>query len=211
MREPLRVQYGCGLCAPAGWRNFDASPTLRFERLPVLGKLYQKNKSRFPENAEFGDIVRGLPLPTSSADVVFASHVLEHLALEDFRAALRNTFAILKPGGAFRLIVPDLEVLARRYVEEPGSGAASAFIRATAMGRERRERGLMGLMRTLLGHSIHLWMWDYRGLEDELTRVGFVDIRRCYPGDSKERCFGDVEDPGRFDDAVGVECRRPSA
>jgi len=33
MQRPDRdayVQYGCGFCAPATWRNFDASPTLRF-------------------------------------------------------------------------------------------------------------------------------------------------------------------------------------
>ena len=54
----LYVQYGCGFSAPEGWKNFDASPTLQFERLPVIGRLFTKNASRFPENVRYGDIVK---------------------------------------------------------------------------------------------------------------------------------------------------------
>lgn len=94
MQKLLFVQYGCHHCAPKTWQNFDASPTLRFERFPILGKLYTKNPTRFPENVEYGDIVKGLPLPSNSCDGVYASHVLEHLALEDIRVALKNTVVL---------------------------------------------------------------------------------------------------------------------
>ena len=60
------MQYGCGFNAPSGWKNFDVSPTLRFERLPLIGRLYSKNQQRFPENVEYGDIVKGIPLPNES-------------------------------------------------------------------------------------------------------------------------------------------------
>lgn len=85
---PLYVQYSCAWCAPAGWTNFDASPTLRFERLPIIGNLYTKNENRFPENVEYGDIVKGLPVPDDSCKGIYCSHVLEHLSLSDFRVAL---------------------------------------------------------------------------------------------------------------------------
>ncbi|MCP5113600.1 MAG: hypothetical protein GY953_22435, partial [bacterium] len=51
----LYVHYGCHFTAPDGWLNFDASPTLRFERFPILGRLYTKNESRFPPNVRYGD------------------------------------------------------------------------------------------------------------------------------------------------------------
>ena len=63
MNDGQYVQYGCGWSAPKEWRNFDASLTLRFERLPLIGHLYTKNESRFPGNVEYGDIVKGLPIP----------------------------------------------------------------------------------------------------------------------------------------------------
>lgn len=101
MRENQYIQYGCGRSAPKNWRNFDASPTLRFERIPFLGRLYTKNDFRFPGNVEYGDIVKGLPVPDNSCKAVYCSHVLEHLSLWDFRMALKNTYKILQKGGIY--------------------------------------------------------------------------------------------------------------
>ena len=85
------MQYGCGLSAPNEWLNFDASATLKWERIPLIGGISSKNAQRFPANAKPGDIVKGLPVPPACCAGIYASHVLEHLALEDFHAALRNT------------------------------------------------------------------------------------------------------------------------
>src|SRR5712691_5357503 len=109
MSNNLYVHYGSGWCAPPNWRNFDASPTLRFERIPVIGRLYTKNATRFPENIEYGDIVKGLPIEDESCKAIYCSHVLEHLSLEDFRVALRNTHKLLRKDGVFRFVMPDLE------------------------------------------------------------------------------------------------------
>ncbi|MES2692496.1 MAG: methyltransferase domain-containing protein [Verrucomicrobiota bacterium] len=102
------IQYGCGHEAPPSWQNFDSSPTIVLERIPLLNLLYSKNAVRFPAHVRRGNIVRGLPVPAESADAVYCSHTLEHLALDEFRTALRNTYAILKPGGTFRFVLPDL-------------------------------------------------------------------------------------------------------
>src|SRR5260370_40482060 len=102
------VHYGCLFCAPQTWLNFDASPTLRFERLPVIGRLYSKNGDRFPSNVRYGDIVRGLPVREASCRGLYCSHVLEHLALNDCRRALRHSFSYLHPLGAFRLVLRNL-------------------------------------------------------------------------------------------------------
>ena len=45
-------------------------------------------------NSEYGDIINGLPLPEKSCKAIYCSHFLEHLSLQDFRTALKNTFAI---------------------------------------------------------------------------------------------------------------------
>ena len=44
------VQYGCGFLAPGEWLNFDASPTLRLEKIPMLGPLMSPGNGRFPVN-----------------------------------------------------------------------------------------------------------------------------------------------------------------
>jgi len=208
--EPdLYVQFGCGHSAPAGWRSFDSSPTLLLERLWLVGRLIRKNRSRFPARVEHGDIVKGLPLPPASCAGIYASHVLEHLALEEFRAAVRNTYQLLRPGGTFRFVVPDLRTLAESYVGSDDPAAAIAFLRKSSLGVEKRARGLRGVAVAAWGGSTHLWMWDFPALRAELQYAGFSEIRRCWFGDAADPRFRDVEDAGRFELAVGVECRRP--
>lgn len=208
MSEKLYVQYGCGWSAPDGWRNFDASPTLRFERLPFLGKLYTRNAVRFPANVEYGNIVKGLPIKDQSCRGVYCSHILEHLSLEDCRTALRNTRGILQDGGTFRLVVPDLEFCVRKYLNDASSDAAPNFLRETSLGKEKRNRGLKGIMIEWLGNSQHLWMWDYRAMARELKEAGFREIRHAEFGDSADAMFKEVEDIGRWKDCLGIECRR---
>lgn len=203
------VQYGCGLSAPEGWRNFDASPTLRLQRLPVVGRrLHGGGLPLFPSNVEYGDIVKGLPVPAGSCRGVYCSHVLEHLALADFRTALRNTRTMLAEGGIFRFVLPDLEHLAREYVASTAPDASIVFMEQSMLGKPSRARGASGLLRTWMGNSAHLWMWDYKSMSAELTRAGFRGVRRAQLGDSADPHFAEVEDPGRWTDQLGVECMR---
>src|SRR5437016_6228704 len=123
----LYVQYGCGLCAPAGWVNFDVSPTLRLQKIPLLGRFVTHGGPTFPKNVRYGDIVRGLPVAPGSCAVIYCSHVLEHLSLADFRTALRRTYEYLHPGGVFRFVLPDLEKLARDYVDSSDARASITF------------------------------------------------------------------------------------
>jgi hypothetical protein len=202
------VQYGCGWSAPATWLNFDCSPTLRFERLPMVGRLYTKNTKRFPQNVRYGDIVRGLPISPASCKGIYCSHVLEHLALEDFHAALEHTFQYLEAGGIFRFVLPDLEQLARDYLADTSNSAASRFMEVSCLGRKHRARGVRGLVTDWLGNSAHLWMWDEKAMTEQLRQHGFQDIRKARFGDAENRRFNDVEDRGRFDGCLAMQCRK---
>jgi SAM-dependent methyltransferase len=202
--EGLHVQYGGGICAPAGWLNFDASPRLRLERIPgVRGLVSSTVGLLFPPNVRFGDIVRGLPVPDKRAYGVYCSHVLEHLARDDLVPALRNTLRILRPEGIFRLVVPDLHWRALRYVADAASGnhsAADQFMSSSNVGRYVRPKDLVNHARAHLGHIPHLWMYDFASLKARLEEAGFVAIRRCELGDGCDRMFDLVEEPGRFFD-----------
>ena len=192
--KPLYVQYGCGWCAPEGWLNFDASPTLRFERLPMLGGLYTRNAERFPAAVRYGDIVRGLPVAADSCAGIYCSHVLEHLSLEEADAALANTRRYLAPGGTFRLVVPDLAQLARDYLANASTQAAHEFMDAAYLGQRQRSRGLRGALASWLGNSRHQWMWDEKSMRERLEKAGFTRIRRCDFGDATDRRFDAVEE-----------------
>jgi hypothetical protein len=203
MNSPY-VQYGCGLSAPPEWLNFDASPTLRLQRLPLVGKVV--GGARFPANVRYGDIVAGLPLTARTCRAVYCSHVLEHLSLRDFRVALSNTRQLLAHGGIFRLVVPDLRAAAARYLADDSEAAAIRFMEETYLGIPERPRNVTGLLRTWQGNGQHLWMWDFPSLRRELETAGFTRIRAARTGDSEEPLFAAVEDESRWVDAVGVQC-----
>jgi predicted SAM-dependent methyltransferase len=217
-KKNIYLQYGCGLCAPDTWLNFDGSPNLWLERFPVLGRFYTGKKSlgntqvrqRFPENILYGDIVKGLTVEENSCTGIYASHILEHLSLEDFRKALKNTYKLLQPYGIFRLVVPDLEILAKSYLASESPTASIEFIETTGLGSRYRAKGLTAIVQSVLGNGQHLWMWDYKSIEDELKKQGFVEIRRAEFNDSVDPAFSDVEESGRFVNAVGVECKKPN-
>jgi len=207
----LYVQYGCGFTAPSQWMNFDASNTLKWERIPLIGRTYTKNSQRFPRNVRCGDIVAGLPVPDGSCSGVFASHVLEHLALDEFHRAIANTRKILRNGGIFRLVVPDLEWSARQYLnrlEANDATANSFFLEKTHLGHLKRDRGFLGLLYSWLQTSAHLWMWDAPSLIHALEQLGFHQVRRCSFGDCEDPMFGIVESKTRFEDGVAIEARR---
>jgi ubiquinone/menaquinone biosynthesis C-methylase UbiE len=200
------IQYGCGFTAPSEWISYDASPTLRFERLPLFGKLYTRNKQRFPENVKFGDIVKGLPEKPDSCDAVYCSHVLEHLTYNDFLTALKQTYLILKPGGVFRAVVPDLKTAVLKYVEdfEILESPATALMKDTLLGVDK----VPSTLQRLYGNSKHLWMWDYKSLEYELKKAGFKNIRPAKFGDSTDTHFSFVEEEGRFIGGAAFECQK---
>lgn len=204
------VQYGCGLSAPEAWINYDASPTLRFERVPLIGNLYTRNEERFPKNVKYGDIVKGLPENKDSCDGIYCSHILEHLAFDDFLVAIKNTYLILKPGGTFRGVVPDIKAAVVDYLDnfDKLDSPSEELMRSTMLGIENRVHSFAEQLKALFGNSKHLWMWDYKSLAYELNKVGFKNIRPCIFGDSLDPFFKFVEDEGRFYKAAAFDCQK---
>jgi predicted SAM-dependent methyltransferase len=208
MKSALYVQYGCGWCAPEGWINFDASTTLRLEKIPGFRIFIKKNRQPFPPNVLYGDIVRGLPIERGSCKGMYCSHVLEHLALEDLKSALKNTYSLLSEEGIFRFVIPDLRYYAQRYVNDSSGMAANTFMNDTCLGQEKRERNIYGFFLQWLGTSQHRWMWDYPSIGEELRQAGFRKIRRANYNDSEDPLFRKVEEKERWENCLGIECAK---
>ncbi|WP_160715489.1 class I SAM-dependent methyltransferase [Chitinophaga solisilvae] len=212
--DKLYVQYGSGpFSAPEGWKNFDSSPTLRLQQLPLMGRILRKRMHvTFHPDVIHGDIISGLPgIAENSCDGIYCSHVLEHLSYADCLKAIRNTYRILKPGGYFRCVVPDLEVAAKRYIDNLGRQDREAnvkFLQETLLGREERKRGLRHIVQSAFGNSEHLFMWDAVSLSHALQQAGFRNIRNCRFNDAPDNMFARVEEEIRFNNAVALEATK---
>jgi SAM-dependent methyltransferase len=157
----------------------------------------------------YGDIVNGLMgLKPQTCDALFCSHVLEHLSLQDLRVALKNSYELLKKGGIFRCIVPDLEAYSKKYLEKLKAGENDAnhyFLERLRLHTENRGISLKQLIVQIWGNAGHKYMWDASSLEKELSDVGFTSIRQCLFNDSKLDAFKSVEVSARFENAIAFE------
>lgn len=63
------------------------------------------------------DIRKGLPFADDSFDAVYHSHVLEHLRPDEGAQLIKECGRVLRHGGVMRIVVPDLERIAKLYLE----------------------------------------------------------------------------------------------
>lgn len=95
---PVRLlNFGCGGTYHPGWINLDAAPVS-------------------PEVVAH-DLRHPFPYASNDFDGVYGSHMLEHLQPQAAMRLLQECFRILKPGGIVRIVVPDLETIARLYLQ----------------------------------------------------------------------------------------------
>ena len=204
------MQFGCGYSSShEGWINFDASPTLFLQRIPFLGFLTRRYvKPRFADDIIFGDILRDLPIEKESCKGIYCSHVLEHLSLEDFRIAIKKTYLYLASNGIFRLVMPDINYLAQKYIMSTNPDASIEFLKESLLGVSKRERSALIFLRNCIGHSNHLWLWDFKSAKNELEKSGFNEIRNAHFGDSRDPKFNEIEDESRWINCLGIECQK---
>jgi predicted SAM-dependent methyltransferase len=91
------LNLGCGSRSHPDWENLDlfpVAPTVRAH-----------------------DLRKGIPFSDGTFDVVYHSHVLEHFSKQAAPGFLRECHRVLKSGGIIRVAVPDLERIARLYLE----------------------------------------------------------------------------------------------
>lgn len=91
------LNIGCGSVFHPDWENIDIVP--------------------FDERVRQVDAAKGLPYQSGVFDFVYASHVLEHIAphqVGDFLGEIRR---VLAEDAIVRLVVPDLEQIAKIYLQ----------------------------------------------------------------------------------------------
>ena len=182
---------------------------MRIQKTFIIGRLLKGFLNVwFPENIIFGDIVSGLKVKENSCDWLYCSHVLEHLSYDDLIISLKNSYKILKPGGVFRMVLPDMEFLCKEYLsslEKSDPDGCNKFMKDSYLGIKERKKGLKSLLTYMFGNSKHLWMWDYNSLSKVLTEVGFSKIRRGKFNDSDDKMFLLVENKERFENCLSIE------
>lgn len=61
------------------------------------------------------DLRNGLPFPDNSISTIYAEHILEHFAYNEFLYLLQEVRRVLIPAGVFSIVVPDVRPLMMAY------------------------------------------------------------------------------------------------
>jgi SAM-dependent methyltransferase len=99
------LNLGCGHRFHPAWENVDIAP-----QSPSI---------------RCADVSQGIPFPDQHFDVVYHSHMIEHIRVNDVQRFLRDCRRVLKPGGIMRVATPDLERLCALYLEKLRASAAA--------------------------------------------------------------------------------------
>ena len=150
-----------------------------------------------PDNLLVHDLSQGIPFPDASVDVVYHSHMLEHLDREVVGHFLVECGRVLRPGGVIRIVVPDIERCCRDYLlhvevcEREGASAIAEHdrylepillqsVRREAYGTSQQKPMRRLIENRLLGDArkrgeTHQWMYDRFNLTALLLSSGFVE------------------------------------
>jgi len=214
------LNLGCGSTRPPGWYNADASVSSLLQALPIVGGLVRKIAPvAYASPARYLDLRRRWPFDDATVDVVYASHVLEHLSEPDARAALREARRVLRPGGVIRIAVPDLYSNAKAYVaavEDGDADAAARFLYVLNMHVEQTYPAGGSLAHRVV-HALqrfphqHKYMYDAATMKARLREAGFATIVDGRYGDSRYVPeIRDVESTGEGVPSLYVEAVRPA-
>ncbi|GAB4550960.1 MAG: hypothetical protein Tsb0014_45380 [Pleurocapsa sp.] len=91
------LNLGCGYRFNSSWTNLNFTAT--------------------GEGVIAHNLTKGIPFPDNYFDVVYHSHLLEHFPTNETQSFLNECFRVLRPQGVLRTAVPDLEQIAKTYLQ----------------------------------------------------------------------------------------------
>ena len=187
--EGAQLHLGSGPYAEPGWINVDKSRTPAISRIRPLVRMLarvgvlteQQRNTIWPREVIRRDLSKPLPWGDNTAKAIYSSHMVEHFERAEAQRLLGECLRVLAPGGVLRLVLPDVQVGVRVYLQQKEAGnprAADELVGSlfyTAYGDMPRLRRLA----TGLLHRPHRWMYDIDSMRAVLSEVGFSPIQEC--------------------------------
>lgn len=152
--ESKKLHIGPGDCYLPGWVNID---------------IFDNVKSDIHANAS------AIPYPMESFDLIYASHVLEHINRNMMLATLTHWFSLLNKSGVLRLSVPNFTAICDYYQDTRDIKAVMGLL----YGGQRMHK------------DIHCIAFDYESLANYLFTVGFTKVSLWDWQDTEHSKFDD--------------------
>jgi predicted SAM-dependent methyltransferase len=191
-----KLHLGCGTNTPDGWINLDGSWNAWLVQYPRIRNLMRAinllpahaNKVNWGSGIVIHDVRKPLPFPDCSMEAIYASHLLEHLYLNEACKLLSECHRIIKPGGVLRIVVPDLKFIVEDYYsarpEHKNTGKHAPECAADTLNKKllmRDQNSPSGnifyrIYTVFKDFHSHKWSYDAESLIWYFEQAGFKDV-----------------------------------
>jgi predicted SAM-dependent methyltransferase len=162
-KKNLKVNIGAGPNGQEGWVNIDAY------KQKGVNLVYDCRKS--------------LPFQNNSVKYIFVEHFFEHLDYtEEVPHFLSECLRVLNPGGIIRIIVPDMELYIKGYLDS----GWDTYINVRQLSNDLKDHGMktpyhckMELFNVVMRQGTeHKYGYDFENLKFVLDYFGFRDVKK---------------------------------
>lgn len=162
---------------------------LKLEIGPGNSKIpgfYSVNIVKTPQTDFVADIQKRFPFKDETFDVVYASHVIEHIVWYKQDQVLKNLFRIVKHGGYVDVWVPDALKIAKAFVDYEERGIRDFENDGWYRFNETHDPAIWFNGRIFSygdgkgdkGHfNVHATAWSPRLLKEKLLKAGFSRVQ----------------------------------
>ena len=220
-KDLIKLNLGCGEVRPNGWINTDSSLNANIQKIPIIGKKMAKlfNPVEYEStNFIYMNLNKKWKYKDNSIDIVYASHLFEHLSMKSAKLFLHEAYRTLKPGGVIRIVIPDLYQICTKYINEYNTdsykGNSTDFIMwAINMHREGQYPNQSFLRKLILEwqgypHQ-HKYMYDSKSLSKLIEINQFKNILILKYGQSEYiKDIKDVEGKAESYMSVYLEAKK---
>ncbi len=189
--EVKKFHLGCGPNYKEGWLNAD--------KFDSRADIYFNGHLAFPFRED-------------TFQYIYSEHTLEHIRMRKVKFFLSESLRILKPGGVFRISVPDLELFARKYTEKDEAFFAHYMKEYADLRKAGKEKYWLvrspgGVLNTLATRHFfhHRWFYDFETLQSCALELGYSKVDRRSFANSPVETLGAMDRQIRESESLYIE------
>ena len=207
-----KLHLGCALNTPEGWLHLDGSWNAWVSKYSPIRNLLKyiniipKKFANLPwdPNIFIHDVTKPLPFRDNSFSAIYASHLLEHLYLEEAKALLKECHRVLESQGILRIVVPDLKAIVFDYLEGNKTlNSKETVNRADKLNQRLQLRSphrpsgniIFRIYTAFKDFHSHKWVYDSISLINYFRWTGFIDVNEMRFHQSRIDRIEEIEKP----------------